>query len=298
MTPPAVSVVVVNFNGGDDILSCLRSVDASGEGAEVVVVDNASTDGSPDAIAREFPRAKLLTNPRNVGFAAAANRGVRASEAPTAFLLNPDATLGPGALERLGRSMEERPRAGAIGALVRNPDGSIQPSKRAFPTLWQSLLHGLVGLFWQDNPGTRAYLLSGVDQSEPVRVGWVAANSVLLRREAFEEAGGFDEAFFFFVEDVDLCKRLWDAGWEVWFEPRAEVVHAWGGSWTRKPLRFLWLHHRNLFRYVTKHRRGAWALLYPLIAAGLGLRFVLVAVRWILARRTVPAHRGRKEVAG
>lgn len=294
---PQISVVVLNHDGGEEVLACLQSAQGSTVPVELVVVDNASSDGSPEAIERAFGDVRLVRNAENLGFGAAANQGVRAASAPRVALLNQDATLAPDALEVLVRSMEERPPAGAIGALVRNPDGSVQPSKRAFPTLWQSVLHGLVGLFWTDNPGTRAYLLSDVDQSEAVEVGWVSASAVLLRREAFEAVGGFDEAFFFFVEDVDLCKRLRDAGWEVWFEPRAEVVHAWGGSWARRPLRFLWLHHRNLFRYVTKHKRGAWVLAYPAIAGGLAVRFALLALRWLVARRTVPAHRGRKEVA-
>jgi N-acetylglucosaminyl-diphospho-decaprenol L-rhamnosyltransferase len=103
--------------------------------------------------------------------------------------------------------------------------------------------------------------------------------------------GGFDESFFFFVEDVDLCRRLWDAGWEVWFEPRAEVVHDWGGSWTRRPLGYLWLHHRNLLRYAAKHERGWGRLAYPAIALGLGARFAVLALRWALWGRALPRHR-------
>lgn len=291
-----VSVVVVNYNGGEDVLRCLRS--AAGPGVELVVVDNASADGSPDAIAREFPDAILVRNPRNVGFGAAANQGVRATDAPWMVLVNPDAVVRPGAIDRLVATLRERPRAGAAGPLVRNPDGTVQPSKRAFPTLWQAALHGIAGLVWPNNPGTRAYTLADAPMDAPRTVGWVAGNAMALRREAFDAIGGFDEAFFFFVEDVDLCRRMWDSGWEVWFEPGAEFVHRWGGSWTRRPLKFLWLHHRNLYRYATKHRRGAWVLAYPFIAAGLGLRFVLLALRWLVSRQSVPPHRAAtKEVA-
>jgi N-acetylglucosaminyl-diphospho-decaprenol L-rhamnosyltransferase len=112
-----------------------------------------------------------------------------------------------------------------------------------------------------------------------------------VRREAFDAVGGFDERFFFFVEDVDLCKRFTDAGWEVWFTPGAEVTHQWGGSWTKRPLRFIWMHQRNLFRYVVKHHRGAWVLAYPVIALGLLARFVLLALRYVITRRSVPEHR-------
>ena len=282
-----IAVVILNLNGGEAVLDALRSV----EGCERVVVDNASTDGSPASIAATFPDVTLVRNDRNLGFAVAANQGVRACDASVIVLLNNDATAAPGAVERLASTLDETPSAAAVGALIRNPDGSIQPSKRAFPTLWQSMLHGLVGLVTSNNPGTRAYLMLDAPTDRPCRVGWVSASAVAYRRDAFDAVGGFDEDYFFFVEDVDLCRRLTDAGWEVWFEPRAEVTHAWGGSWTKRPLRFLWLHQRNLFRYVTKHRRGAWVLAYPFVAAGLGLRFVLLAVRWLVVRRSVPSHR-------
>jgi GT2 family glycosyltransferase len=226
-----------------------------------------------------------------VGFAAAANQGVRATSAPYVLLLNPDATLEPNALSALLEALESHPTAGAVGALVRNPDGSVQPTKRAFPTLRQSISHGLVGIFRPANRGTRAYTLADDDFTAPRTVDWVAGPAMAVRREAFENVGGFDEAYFFFVEDVDLCKRLWQRGWEVWFTPGAEVVHVWGGSWTKRPLRFIWMHQWNLFRYVRKHYRGAWVLAYPAIAAGLAVRFVLLALRWLITRRSVPEHR-------
>jgi N-acetylglucosaminyl-diphospho-decaprenol L-rhamnosyltransferase len=285
-----MAVVLVNYNGAEFVLECLRGI-AAERPTDIVVVDNASSDGSLELVAREHVADQLIANVANRGFAAAANQGVRATKSPYVLLVNPDSTIAPGLVGTLAKTLDDHPRAGAVGALVRNQDGSVQPTKRAFPSLWQSLLHGLVGLVWPNNPGTRAYTLADASFTQPRTVDWVAATAVAIRREAFEEIGGFDESFFFFVEDVDLCRRLWDAGWEVWFEPRAEIVHAWGGSWTQRPLRFLWQHQRNLFRYVTKHRRGLWILAYPFIAAGLLLRFALLAVRWLFTRRSVPRHR-------
>ncbi len=284
------SLVLLNYNGGRSVIDCLASI-GDGVVSEIFVVDNASTDGSADVIASERPDVRLIRNPSNRGFAAAANQAVRATSADVVVLLNPDTEVRAGAIEALEEALRSRPRAGVVAPLILNPDGSVQPTKRAFPTLWQSALHGLVGLFWPNNPGTRAYTLADAPLSEARSVGWVAGTAVAIRREAFEAIGGFDERFFFFVEDVDLCKRLWDAGWEVWFDPRAVVVHEWGGSWTQRPLRFLWMHHMNLFRYVLKHRRGAWVLAYPVIAAGLLARFMLLALRWLITRRSVPKHR-------
>jgi N-acetylglucosaminyl-diphospho-decaprenol L-rhamnosyltransferase len=207
------------------------------------------------------------------------------------FVVNNDATVKAGSLAALKRALDTHPRAAAAGALVRNPDGTAQPTKRSFPSFGAAILHGIVGIFRPDNPGTRSYVLTDDDFTSERTVDWVAMTATVLRREAFDAVGGFDEAFFFFVEDVDLCKRFADAGWEVWFVPGAEVTHVWGGSWTKRPLKFMWMHQRNLFRYVTKHYRGAWVLAYPIIAAGLVVRFMLLALRWAITKRSVPAHR-------
>lgn len=285
----SVSVVVLDYNSGSEIVDCLASVAA--DAGEIIVVDNASTDGSVESVKEAFPHAKILTNDTNRGFAVAANQGVHAANGDVVVLLNPDAIAEPGTLAVLGRAVEAHPRAGVVGALVLNPDGTVQPTKRAFPKLRHAAMHGLLGLLWRNNPGTRAYTLADVSFEEPRTVDWVAMTAVAIRPEAFETVGGFDESFFFFVEDVDLCRRLGDAGWEIWFEPRAVVTHEWGGSWTKQPLRFLLMHQRNLYKYFRKYRRGAWVLASPFVAAGLGLRFMLLAVRWVLTRRSVPKHR-------
>lgn len=288
MTP--IAVVMINHNGGEEIVSCLEDLAAQAP-AEIVVVDNASTDGSPAVITERFPLVRMVRNEENRGFAAAANQGIAATSAPYVFLVNPDTSIAPGSLDALAGLLDEQRKAALVGALVRNPDGSPQPTKRAFPSLWNSILHGLLGIFWTNNPGTRAYLLTDADLSKPRRVDWVAGTAVAIRRTAFEDLGGFDERFFFFVEDVDLCKRASDAGYEIWFQPAAVVDHEWGSSWRKRPLRFLWMHQANLFRYVLKHRKGAWVLLYPVIAAGLAARFLLLAFRWLITKRSVPGHR-------
>jgi GT2 family glycosyltransferase len=283
------SVVVINHNAGPALVDCLRSV-ADGA-SEIVLVDNASEDGSTELAIDTVPGARVIRNGTNIGFAAAANQGGRASTIDPFILLNPDAVASPGAVDALARAMAEHPRAGVVGGLVRNPDGSVQPTKRAFPKLWQAALHGLVGVVWPNNPGTRAYTLADASFTQPRGVDWVAMTAVAIRREAFDAVGGFDEGFFFFVEDVDFCRRLADAGWEVWFEPRAEFMHIWGGSWTQRPIKFLAMHQRNLYRYFRKHKRGAWVLAAPFVAAGLILRFTLLALRWLITGRSVPKHR-------
>jgi N-acetylglucosaminyl-diphospho-decaprenol L-rhamnosyltransferase len=286
-----LDVVVVNYNAGQAIIDCLTLLREQASVESIVVIDNASTDDSVERIEREHGGVRIIRNERNSGFAAAANQGIRATSSPNVLLLNPDADVRPGFVETLGRALDDHPKAGMVGALVLNPDGTVQPTKRAFPSLWHAALHGIVGLVWAGNPGTRAYTLADASFTQARTVDWVAGTAVALRRAAFDDVGGFDEGFFFFVEDVDLCRRLWAAGWEVWFEPRAVAEHAWGTSWTQRPLRFLWIHQRSLMRYAIKHRRGLWVLAYPFIALALALRFVLLAIRWLFTRRSVPKHR-------
>jgi N-acetylglucosaminyl-diphospho-decaprenol L-rhamnosyltransferase len=286
-----VTAVIVNYNSAPDIFECLDSLRASEHPVELVVVDNASSDGSPEQLAA-LDDVHLVRSARNVGFGGGVNLGVRTADPEGAILLvNPDATLAPDAVANLVATLEAHPRAAAVGPLVLNPDGTVQPSKRRFPTWIQAALHSTVGVFWPGNPGTRAYVCADAPEDRPSQVGWLSASILLLRADAFRDVGMFDQQFFFYVEDLDLCRRFADAGWELWFEPRAEAVHVWGGS-TRKPTKQLWQHHTNLFRYVRKHSRGWRRVKLPVVAAGLAARFVLLLARMKLLGQRLPAHSG------
>lgn len=286
-----VTAVIVNYNSAPDIFECLDSLRASEHPVELVVVDNASSDGSPEQLAA-LDDVHLIRSARNVGFGGGVNLGVRTAEPDGAILLvNPDATLAPDAVANLVATLEAHPRAAAVGPLVLNPDGTVQPSKRRFPTWTQAALHSTVGVFWPGNPGTRAYVCADAPEDRPSPVGWLSASILLLRADAFRDVGMFDQQFFFYVEDLDLCRRFADAGWELWFEPRAEAVHVWGGS-TRKPTKQLWQHHTNLFRYVRKHTTGWRRVKLPVVAAGLAARFVLLLARMKLLGQRLPAHSG------
>ena len=286
-----VTAVIVNYNSAPDIFECLDSLRASEHPVELVVVDNASTDGSPDELAA-LDDVHLVRSARNLGFGGGVNLGVRTVDPDGAVLLvNPDATLAPDAVGRLVDTLQARPLAAAVGPLVRNPDGTVQPSKRTFPSWTQAAMHSTIGVFWPGNPGTRAYVCADAPEDRPSRVGWLSASVLLIRADAFREVGMFDERFFFYVEDLDLCRRFADAGHELWFEPRAKAVHAWGGS-TRKPTKQLWQHHTNLYRYVRKHQQGWRVVTHPFVALGLAVRFVLLLARMKLLGRRLPAHSG------
>ena len=278
MAAPELAVVVVNYNTGDFLTRCMDSVHAGSADVEVVVVDNASRDGSAERGTGAHPDVRLIRNRSNVGFARAANQGIAATTAPLVLLLNPDAEIVGGTLAGLVKVARERPRAGAIGVLVRNPDGSIQPSARRVPRLGEALGHAFLGPLVPSNPFTRSYTMGDWDRTSEREVEWVSGSAMLLRREALAEAGPFDEGYFMYVEDVDLCTRLRRKGWTVLFSPELEVIHQIGVSTRGQRGRMAFEHSRSIQRYYEKfHARGAGALLAPFVRVALWLRAALVS---------------------
>jgi N-acetylglucosaminyl-diphospho-decaprenol L-rhamnosyltransferase len=277
-----LAVVIVNYNAGAFLGRCLSSAEAAGGdiSVDVVVVDNASRDDSARAAAGVHSEMTLIENPDNRGFATAANQGIAASDAPFVFLLNPDAEITGGTLAALVKLAREQPRTGAVGCLVRNPDGTNQPSARRVPGLFESLMHAFLGPFFPGNRWSRSYTMAGWDRASEREVEWISGSAMLLRREALDEVGGFDEGYFMYVEDVDLCTRLRSAGWKVLFSPEVEVVHEIGVSARGQSRRMAFAHSASIYRYFEKHRaRGAGALLKPLVRAALWLRAELVSGR-------------------
>jgi N-acetylglucosaminyl-diphospho-decaprenol L-rhamnosyltransferase len=281
VAPVELAVVIVNFNAGDHLLRSVSSaLESAGEASlDVVIVDNASSDGSAERAARTFPSVRLVSNAFNRGFAAAANQGIAATAAPYVFLLNPDAEVSAGTLGGLVKLAEEHPRVGALGVLVRAPDGSIYPSARTVPGLAVGLGHAFLGLVKPDNRYSRAYTMADWDRRSERDVEWVSGAAMLLRRAALEEVGPFDEGYFMYVEDVDLCTRLRRRGWAVRFTPELEVAHE-GGVSTARSRRMFFEHARSASRYFARHRSpGPLALLRPFVRAALWAR------AWLAARK-------------
>ncbi|NPV58096.1 MAG: glycosyltransferase family 2 protein [Actinobacteria bacterium] len=270
------SLVVVNYNTASDLRACLDSAREKLGGVEVVVVDNGSTDGSVEMVREEFPWVRLVENPGNPGYASACNRGLRAASSPYVFILNSDVVFVEGGMEEVLDFMDERPEAGALGPLVLNPDGSAQMSCRRFPSMLENAVHGLLGDLWPDNPLTRSYQMKDLERNEPCEVDWVSGAAMLLRREAAERVGGFDETYFMYVEDVDICWRLREAGYRVFFHPGFRLVHHIGKTSSQQSTRMLYHHHRSMFIFFRKRYRGwrGWLLLPP-VTAGLAARFAL-----------------------
>jgi N-acetylglucosaminyl-diphospho-decaprenol L-rhamnosyltransferase len=276
-----LAVVIVNYNAGHYLSRALRSAfeSAGDAGLDVVVVDNASTDRSADEAVAAHPEVRLIRNAENAGFARAVNQGIRATAAPYILLLNPDAEILSGTLAGFMKVAREHPRAGAIGPVVRDPDGGIYPSARKVPTLGEALGHSFLGLFRPENRFSRAYTMAEWDHRSERSVEWVSGSCMLIRREALDEVGLMDDAYFFAVEDVDLCTRLRHAGWEVLFSPELEVLHQVGISRGRSK-RITLEHSKSIYRYFVKFESPSWrAVLRPFVWLALRARAMLVSWR-------------------
>lgn len=240
-----LSIVVVNWNTRDLLANCLRSIGGGGT-LDVVVVDNASSNGSAAMVEQEFPEARLITNERNLGFASAANQGICLSKSRYLLLLNSDTQVGEQALRGMMRFMDEHPEAGAMGPRLVLPDSSPQPySFGCDPTLGYLLRRGL-------NLLLREGYLHDWGMEEIREVDWVSGASIMLRRKALEEIGLLDENFFLYFEDNDLCLRLRQKGWKVYFNPIIEVVHLGGESLVKnEPARAEYYY--SLLYFYSKH---------------------------------------------
>ncbi|CAN5388890.1 glycosyltransferase family 2 protein [soil metagenome] len=278
---PIVGVVVVNHNTRDDLLGCLDSLRGAGA-AQVVAVASGSSDGSLAAVATAQPEVLQVALP-NLGFGRAANAGVARlteGESPcnVVIVANADTRFGDGSARALGEYLAAHPDVGAAGPKVVYPDGRIQLSARAFPDIPTAIGHALLGLLRPDNRWTRRYRLTDWDHASERDVDWLSGCCVALRCEAFEQVEGFDPAYFMFVEDVDLCWRLGQAGWRVVFAPVTEVVHAVGASVGRRRIRMVAEHARSLDRFFARRYRTGGAT-RVLIRLGL-LGWALSVIGW------------------
>jgi N-acetylglucosaminyl-diphospho-decaprenol L-rhamnosyltransferase len=289
---PRWAAVVVNFEAGPLLVECIASLlaDTSAGPMELVVVDNASKDDSIATLFAAHPVVRVVRAPGNIGYARGANLGTAATKAPIVAVLKPDTVVQPGTAGALVSRLEREPRLGAVGPRVHNPDGSDYPSARAMPSIPVAIGHGLLGLWWQTNPFTARYRQLDADPSLPRLVDWVSGAAVWLRRRALDDVGGWDERYFMYLEDTDLCWRLRGAGWEVAYEPGGVVVHVQGASASRRPYRMLLEHHRSAWRFARSRLTGARAVLLPLAALYFSARAVIAIIdhAWRSSRSQAP----------
>jgi len=279
-----IAVVIVNFNTGDWLARCLASIEAArGDiAAEVVVIDNASSDGSADAA--EAAGVRLIRNATNRYLSPAWNQGAAETDSPFLLFLNPDTEWFHGTLADLVAVARANPHAGIVGPMLRNPDGTVYPSGRRFPSLANAVGHAFVSPITRDNRFTRRYEMEGWDRTTERQVDWVSGACMLVPRSAFDEMRGFDEGFPLYAEELDIATRLRDAGWSVVFTPAVEVIHAVGISTggNRRPHRLVVMHSASLYRYYRLHRAPGWRRV-TLPLAWLALR-VRAEVAWLIGR--------------
>jgi len=256
-----LSVIVVSWNTRELLAQCLQSVyDTAGElQVEVIVVDNASIDGSVEMVRRDFPQVQIIANAENVGFVRANNQAIERCRGRYVLLLNSDTQALPGSLDKTVRFMDEHPRAGIAGVRLLNPDGTFQASHTPFPTLWREFLI-LSGLGrWLIQP-TFPSCGPQVEKGAQAIKGYVEGAYLIARREVVEQVGGLDERIFMYAEDVDWCYRFHQAGWEVWYLPQAPIIHYGGQSSKRRRGRMEAELYRSRVYFFRKHYGKAAAL--------------------------------------
>jgi len=261
-----ISVVLVTWNTKKIVCECLDSLrNCKGDlSLQIIVVDNASSDGTPEAIAELYPEVQLIRNSRNLGFAGANNIGIKESVGRHVCLVNSDVIVPPGCFEKMCAFMEQQPRIGLLGPLMRLTDGSIGPSCMRFPTVWnwfgRALALDTIFRRWGWFGG---FLMTDFkyDRTQDVEVltGWFW----VVRREALDEVGLLDERFFMYGEDIEWSRRFHEYGWRVVFYPAAEALHYGGASSANAPTRFYVEMQRANMQYVKKYhgrmgRIGFW----------------------------------------
>jgi N-acetylglucosaminyl-diphospho-decaprenol L-rhamnosyltransferase len=286
MTAPVaaeLAVVIVNYNTGAYLERCLASLQAHrGDiDTDVLVIDNASHDGSHTRAIAAHPWARLIENRENMYLSPAWNQGIRETDAPYVLLLNPDTEWWAGTLADYVAIARAHPRAGIVGPMVRNTDGSVYPSGRPLPSVVDAVGHAFLGPLAPGNRFSRRYHMEGWDRSTEREVDWVSGSCMLLPRKVFDEVGFLDESFLLYGEELDLATRLRDAGWSVLFTPQVGILHALGVS-TGRSRRMTVMHSASIYRYYRKHRAAGWRrLTLPLAWTALRAR---AEIAWLGSR--------------
>jgi N-acetylglucosaminyl-diphospho-decaprenol L-rhamnosyltransferase len=266
-----IDAVVVNYNAREELLECVRSLRADGV-ADITVVDNGSMDGSGVSLAAADPEASFIETGANLGYGGAANRGMAQGDRELVLVCNADVVVRPGTLAALASALDANPRLGLVGPQLINPDGTVYPSARTFPSLVDAIGHGFLGLVAPRNRFSRSYRMLDWDHAGRREVDWVSGSCFVARRRALDELAGFDESYFMYMEDVDLCWRLADKGWRVAYEPSGCVLHVQGVSTNLHPYRMIAAHHRSMLRFAWRTTSGWRRLLLPVVAVGVVLR--------------------------
>ena len=263
-----LTVAIVSYNAKEELAACLESLWASTrlDSFEVIVADNASTDGTVEMLVDRFPRVRILASPENLGFGRASNLCWHEAKSSLVLFLNSDTVVSDRALDRLVELARERPEAGAIGPRLLYPDGEIQMSFGAMPGIASEVLQKLWNAGYARGKGP---LRSAVRRryTRERTVDWVSAACLLTRRDTLETVSGFDENFFLYSEDIDLCTRIRATGARILFTPEVEIVHLLGRSAAKNRDRVVYESHRSRLYFYEKHQGRLEVLLLKLYMA-------------------------------
>jgi len=298
--PVKVSVVIVNYNAGLELVSCVQSLDFAHNDIEVIVVDNASHDDSIHQLCTQFSGESKLTvlhNAKNLGFAVACNQGSRVAVGDFLLYLNPDCLIEPETIPALLQCLQNDPQAGMVGGLILNPDGSEQRGcRRAVPTPWKSLVNSL-GLKSLSRLNPHIFSDFRLDQEplpkQAVAVDAISGACMLVSRSALADVGPLDEGYFLHCEDLDWCMRFRQRGWKIMFVPQARLCHSKGACSSSRPVFVEWSKHKGMVRFSRKF----FADHYPppllwLIWLGIWLRFGLSLGRIFLKKLLAMGSKG------
>lgn len=275
-----LSITICSWNTVDDLRKCLESLrEAQGEANfEVIVVDNASQDGSPDMVEREFPDFRLLRQSSNLGFTGGHNLAIKARVARNVALLNSDTIVHKGALGSIVAYMADRPAVGVLGPKLLNPDGSLQFSCRRFPNpVAAAFRNTVLGKLFPNNRFVKTYLMQDFDHSAVQKVDWVSGAAMFIRGELIDKIGGLDPDYFMYCEDTDFCFRAHTANFDVVYFPQAVITHAIGRSTDRAANKMIVRFHKSMLLFYRKNTLAkTWApikwVLLVLAAGALAVR--------------------------
>jgi N-acetylglucosaminyl-diphospho-decaprenol L-rhamnosyltransferase len=285
-----LSIVIVNWNVRDLLRRCLLSVDKALPphlAAEVVVVDSASSDGSVEMVRREFPAARLVASDENLGYARGNNQGAAETSSRYLMILNPDTEVVGDALATMVRYLDAHLPVGAIGPQLRYVDGTLQSSRRRFPTPATAFCEStLLHQWFPNNRVARRYHMADRPADVPQAVDWLVGAALMIRREAWQQVGPLDESFFMYFEEMDWCRRCRAAGWEIHYVPAAQIVHHEGKSSEQivaaRTIRF----QRSKVRYFRKYYGAGWALVIRLfLLATFAFQLVEESLKWLVGHR-------------
>jgi len=280
-----ISVIIVNFNGGELLTECVQSVLVSTMPVIVHVVDNASTDHSLPTLQQAFgndKRVQIIKNQNNLGFARAANLALPYTQGKYLLFLNPDCIIRPDTLARFVTAMQQAPQVGMAGGLVQNPDGTEQAGcRRSVPTPWRALVRVLhLDKLFPSHPHYQSFVLTRHPLPEqPVEIEGISGACMFVRRQALEEVGPMDEAYFLHCEDLDWFLRFRAHQWKILFVPAIRVTHFKGVCSRGQPIRVLWYKHRSMLRFYKKffRHRYPYGLWWGVIIA-VWTRFALLTI--------------------